>query len=128
MEYAVKKGVSLSTLRRHIKANKVLYKVENGRYLLHDPDAAQEESQAPALRAYPVPKAAAGKDEAARRSSGNASSAQQSAADAAPAQLQARVQKLEKELQRAREENAELKTLIAYYEEQMSTTSRRIHS
>ncbi len=34
LDYAVKTGVSLSTLRRYIKAGKVQYKVENGRYLL----------------------------------------------------------------------------------------------
>lgn len=32
MEYAVKTGTSLSTLRRYIKANKVAYRVESGKY------------------------------------------------------------------------------------------------
>ncbi len=36
VEYASRKGVSLSTLRRHIKANKLEFKFENGRYLLLD--------------------------------------------------------------------------------------------
>ncbi|MBI2607003.1 MAG: hypothetical protein HYW49_13095 [Deltaproteobacteria bacterium] len=34
LDYAVLKGVSTSTLRRYIKAKKVEYKIENGRYLL----------------------------------------------------------------------------------------------
>ena len=34
LDYAVLKGVSTSTLRRYIKAKKIQYKIENGRYLL----------------------------------------------------------------------------------------------
>lgn len=34
LDYAVLKGISTSTLRRYIKANKIPFKVENGRYLL----------------------------------------------------------------------------------------------
>jgi hypothetical protein len=73
VEYAHKKDISLSTLRRHIKAGKIPYKVDQGRYLLFD-DAprASSDSVAPSL------------------------------------QMQ---------LQQAREEIAELKTLIAFYEE-----------
>ncbi len=36
MEYAVQKGVSLSTLRRYIKAQKVEYKLEKGRYFIRN--------------------------------------------------------------------------------------------
>lgn len=36
VEYALKKNISLSTLRRYIKANKILFRVENGRYLIFD--------------------------------------------------------------------------------------------
>lgn len=94
VQYAVKKGVSLSTLRRHIKANKVLYKVENGRYLLHDPDGSQPEPERDGKRGV------------------------------ISATLHGKVDKLEKDLQRAREEIAELKTLIAFYEEQMAPGHR----
>ncbi|OFZ55814.1 MAG: hypothetical protein A2428_07355 [Bdellovibrionales bacterium RIFOXYC1_FULL_54_43] len=82
MDYAGKKGISLSTLRRHIKANKILYKVENGRYLLLDegPDDSQLNS-----RAIGDPK----------------------------------FLELTAKLQRAQKEIAELKTLIALYEETM---------
>ncbi len=34
MEYAVQTGVSLSTLRRYIKAGKIEYRIEKGRYLI----------------------------------------------------------------------------------------------
>lgn len=34
LEYAVKNDVSLSTLRRYIKSNRITYRVENGRYLV----------------------------------------------------------------------------------------------
>ena len=88
MEYAIKKGVSLSTLRRHIKANKVKYKIENGRYLLFDGDFFPKNSP-------PIQN---------RESLG----------------LQSKLQKLERDLQKAQEEIAELKMLIALYEERMS--------
>ena len=41
LDYAVMNGLSTSTLRRYIKANKVQFKVERGRYLL------RSESQKP---------------------------------------------------------------------------------
>ena len=72
MDYAIKNGVSLSTLRRHIKANKIQYRVENGRYLLLDDSDGQSRHR------------------------------------------------LERDLAKAREEIAELKTLIALYEERMA--------
>ena len=34
LEYAVRTGISASTIRRHIKSNKIEYKIENGKYLL----------------------------------------------------------------------------------------------
>jgi hypothetical protein len=42
LDYAIKNSVSLSTLRRHIKAQKVTYKVENGRYLLWDCEGRED--------------------------------------------------------------------------------------
>ena len=105
MDYAMKTGVSLSTLRRHIKANKIRYRVENGRYLL------QLNSQ----------------------TSGPVSLASHSAATSIPSsdsveqqtvqQLHARIRKMSAELQKAQEEIAELKTLIAFYEESMGRAS-----
>ncbi len=74
LEFALKKGVSLSTLRRHIKAGKIPFKVEDGRYLLFDDSSGQMN---PSLAG------------------------------------------LQEDLQRAQEEIAELKTLIALYEEKL---------
>ena len=74
IEYALKKGVSLSTLRRHIKAGKIPFKVEDGRYLLFDDS---NDSNTPALA------------------------------------------NIQEELMAAHEEIAELKTLIALYEEKI---------
>jgi len=36
MEYSIKNNISLSTLRRHIKADKIIYKMEEGRYYILD--------------------------------------------------------------------------------------------
>ena len=92
MDYSMRKGVSLSTLRRHIKAGKVQFKVEDGRYLLFD-DAAASPNESTASTIQPAP----------------------SAHEAS--QLRFMVSRLEQELKTAREEIAELKTLIALYEE-----------
>lgn len=97
VEYSLKKGVSLSTLRRYIKAGKLQYRVENGRYLLFD----GESNAAP---------------EAAMGAAASATGAR--AALPETAQLRSEADRLRLELQRAREEIAELKTLIAFYEEQ----------
>ncbi len=95
MDYSMKKGISLSTLRRHIKAGKVQFKVEDGRYLLFD-DAALDSAQ---------------------------NSKDASAATLEASQLRFMVSRLEQELKTAREEIAELKTLIALYEETPPTSS-----
>jgi hypothetical protein len=76
MDYAMKTGTSLSTLRRHIKAEKIPFKVENGRYLLRADLPADEIVEA---------------DEIAS---------------------------LHAKLRKAQEEVAELKMLVAIYEEQ----------
>lgn len=96
MDYAMEKGVSLSTLRRHIKANKVEYRVENGRYLLF----VESSSGALAPRSTPVTKPTP-----------PSSSAQ--SGDYLFSQLQTKLQKAQKEI-------AELKTLIAFYEETLN--------
>jgi hypothetical protein len=36
LEYAFKKGVSISTLRRRIRANEIQYQLRNGRYFIFD--------------------------------------------------------------------------------------------
>lgn len=80
MEYALKHGISLSTLRRYIKADKVDFKLENGRYFLWDDTPEQ--------------------------GSGSASTG-----------LEIQLKESREKLNRAQEEIAELKTLIAFYEE-----------
>jgi chromosome segregation ATPase len=87
MDYAQKKGVSLSTLRRHIKAEKVRYRLVEGRYLLFD-DLNESKKQA-------------------------------SSSDTSMLELKERVDCIETELHQAKEEIAELKMLLALYEEKI---------
>lgn len=93
VDYAVKKGVSLSTLRRQIKSNRVQHRLDKGKYFILDTEEKHDAFLS--LR---------GQDDVSA--------------------LRDRVRDLEKALQKAREENSELKTLIALYEEQAITTSR----
>lgn len=44
IEYSVKTGVSLSTIRRKIKSNRIQYRLEKGRYLILLPDSDQTTS------------------------------------------------------------------------------------
>src|ERR1035437_6546182 len=80
MDYAMKKELSLSTLRRHIKSKKVVFKLEGGRYFIYD-DLPFE------------------------------------AVDTVG--LFDKLKSTQTDLQKAQEEIAELKTLIAYYEERL---------
>jgi hypothetical protein len=96
MEYAVQTGVSLSTLRRYIKAGKIEFKVEKGRYLI----AHGAPTAGPATKPVEYP--------------GHVPAA----APAAP--TSDLVSSLKSDLNKAREEISELKTLIALYEEGLS--------
>ena len=91
LDYAVLRGVSTSTLRRYIKAKKIKYRVENGRYLL------LAESQA-----------------AAARSSWDSVSISDNTLDMS---VYTRVRELEAQLSHAHEQITELKMLVAIYEE-----------
>ena len=93
LDYASRYNVSLSTLRRQIKINKIQHRMERGRYLVWD--------------VYPE-KSQTGRGEIAES-----------------AWLRRELIRLESELGRAREEIAELKTLIAFYEDE--TTPERDH-
>ena len=84
LDFASKKSISLSTLRRNIKANKITYKIENGRYLLWDDEGIEGQHK-------------------------NSDS-------------QSALQKSQLDLRKAQEEIAELKTLIAFYEETILPT------
>jgi hypothetical protein len=82
LDFALRNGVSLSTLRRHIKAGKIVYRIENGRYLLRDSP-----------------------EDSALSASGDAHDP--------------KVDLLQGQLRRAQEEIAELKMLVALYEEKL---------
>jgi len=108
MEYAMRKGVSLSTLRRYIKAKKVEYRLEDGRYLLWDAEAQPGDRRlSPAVA--PSTDAIAAQSHAVARASTQDARA------------------LEHELKRAQEEISELKTLISLYEEQMLGNGKDSH-
>jgi hypothetical protein len=94
MDFAIKKGVSLSTLRRYIKADKIQYRVESGRYLILDTEAADstlQEFSAPTMKAAP-------------------------SENSDVHRLEHKLKVVSAELQRAQKEIAELQTLIAFYE------------
>jgi hypothetical protein len=99
LDYAVKRGVSLSTLRRHIKANKVQFKVEEGRYLLFFDEVTGAMSAGPVH--YQSDLAVAAFDEPVEQT----------------------VAKLQDELRNAQEEISALRMLIAVYEEQIQPES-----
>jgi hypothetical protein len=92
--------VSLSTLRRYIKAGKIEYRLEDGRYLLPLTPAAAAQPM-PAIPPAPSVLIAGSRKEPA-------------------ASLQSEIARLEMELQKAREDNAELRMLVALYEESLS--------
>lgn len=93
MEYAMRNSVSLSTLRRQIKSGKVEYRSEGGRYLLWS-------TNPPVISADRL-------SQTQPRAPGPASENDSS-----------RLAELQSQLKKAREEIAELKTLLAFYEEQ----------
>jgi hypothetical protein len=109
VEFSVKKGISLSTLRRYIKANKIPWKLVEGRYLVMDdgsftaPRNHDPKGHASLLTPFvdssqnsiPTPHSQYGTHE----------------------DIEARLQYLQQELVNAHEEIAELQTLVAFYEE-----------
>jgi hypothetical protein len=94
MDYSMKTGVSLSTLRRHIKAGKVEYRRQDGKYWLRL-DGGPENVARPA-RTFNIGSSDA--SEAASRAASDLTATRQ-------------------QLRKAQEEIAELKTLLACYEE-----------
>ena len=93
MDYAMKKDLSSSTLWRCIKSKKVLFKLEGGRYFLWDESPTHSASH---------------EDRAALMDHSNG--------------LGDKLKSTMTDLQKAQEEIAELKTLIAYYEERLPKT------
>ena len=97
VEFSVQKGISLSTLRRYIKSNKIPWKLVEGRYLVMDDGT------------FTAP-----------RNHDPKNSAPTSAPD-----VESRLRALETELTCANEEIAELKTLIAFYDEKWAQLSKK---
>jgi len=91
VDYAVLKGISTSTLRRYIKAQKIIYKIENGRYLILSEEAQEKKelnwSPSPSPESHSVC---------------------------------ARAPDLEQQLIQAQEQINELKMLVAIYEEKLA--------
>ncbi|MCC7440102.1 MAG: hypothetical protein IT285_00625 [Bdellovibrionales bacterium] len=93
VDYAVKNGVSLSTLRRHIKADKIRYQRVGGKYLIWD------DGPRAAVVLDPPKTAQAPQNDMVS--------------------LQRRMDRMERQLKNAQEEIAELKMLVALYEDRM---------
>lgn len=98
VEFSVQKGISLSTLRRYIKSNKIPWKLVEGRYLVMDDGTII------------APRNHDPKGHAQNMDLGDTS---------------ARLQIVEAELAAANEEIAELKTLVAFYEEKWSQNTKK---
>ena len=96
VEFSVHKGISLSTLRRYIKANKIPWKLLEGRYLVMD-DGTFSAPRSDVKSGAP-----------------------------APTDFDSRLKNLEQTLNAANEEIAELKTLVAFYEEKWSQNTKKI--
>ncbi len=96
VEFSVKKGISLSTLRRYIKSNKIPWKLLEGRYLVLDDGSftapRNQEFRFPPTGDHPS---------------------------------EERIRLMEQELNAANEEIAELKTLVAFYEEKWAQLTKK---
>jgi hypothetical protein len=111
VDYAVLKGISTSTLRRYIKAQKIQYKIEDGRYLIKwDENSPRMRPNWDGIR--DVTKELARDLNEGRQQPVGIS-----------LQSQDKMQSLEKELARAKIENEELKMLVAIYEEKLATAN-----
>jgi len=98
VEFSVKKGISLSTLRRYIKSNKIPWKLLEGRYLVLD-DGSLNSPRNHEFRFTPT--------------------------GPSNEDVEARIKHIEQELSAAHEEIAELKTLVAFYEEKWAQLSKK---
>jgi len=103
VEFSVQKGISLSTLRRYIKSNKIAWKLLEGRYLVMDDGS------------FIAPRNHAG-----HLIDGNNIDPSSGSGD-----LESRMKNLEVTLMAANEEIAELKTLLAFYEEKWAQISKK---
>ena len=97
VEFSVQKGISLSTLRRYIKSNKIAWKLLEGRYLVMDDGT------------FVAPRNHGGHDDSSHNTG----------------DMESRMKNLETTLMAANEEIAELKTLLAFYEEKWAQLSKK---
>jgi len=111
VDYSHRTGVSLSTLRRYIKAEKIPYRLEQGKYLI------RFDGTASALSPVTSPASPAPLARPSQMSGITPVLSQQ-----ALLQHQKRIQELEIALRFAREEIAELKMLVSLYEQTSSRT------
>jgi hypothetical protein len=132
MEFAARRNVSLSTLRRHIKAKKVLYRLEGGRYLIFDSEPGGGTLASAAASANVSPASAKNQafqfheldfGESPFRAAIDPLGLER-AADSTLSELREEVSLLKDKLsqvhenyRKAQEEIAELKTLVAFLEE-----------
>ncbi len=98
VEFSVQKGISLSTLRRYIKSNKIPWKLVEGRYLVMDDGS------------FTAPRNHDPKGFAKLET---------------PEDIETRVKNMETALIAANEEIAELKTLVAFYDEKWAQLSKK---
>lgn len=97
VEFSVQKGISLSTLRRYIKSNKIAWKLLEGRYLVMDDGS------------FVAPRNHSGQIEESPNTG----------------DMESRMKNLEVTLMAANEEIAELKTLLAFYEEKWAQLPKK---
>jgi hypothetical protein len=119
MDYAMKNGVSLSTLRRYIKAGKIRHKSEHGKYFILD-DASTRAEMEPKFGGRGMPMAS--RDWVSSNDAGpqiRPASLTPSAPSASTSSLEARVAALESQHKRTQEELSELKMLVAIYEDRI---------
>ncbi len=99
MDYAVKNDVSLSTIRRYIKSNKVNYRMEHGRYMLLDEAPPEHGGRELGVSMAGYGHTTSGKDVENR--------------------IENRIDHLEMRLNDAVEQIGELKMLVALYEDKL---------
>lgn len=132
-EYALRSGMSISTLRRKIKSNSIEFKMEDGRYLIHsDKFSEHPRGGSSALAFSSSDDKPAQASEVARMAPGAA--AEQSAELARLAEeikqykgeeavrwraLEARVAGIAKKLELFTEQMAEVKMLVKIFEEKL---------
>lgn len=108
IDFSIQNGVSLSTLRRAIRAQRIPFKLEHGKYYLKS-DTVLPQFHSKPVEPGAIPVFDSGKLRTAKSLNGSGLGP-----------IEDRIEKLESGLRLAREEIAELKTLLAFYEERFN--------